>query len=334
MKREWPRLWPLILVCFLEAGAPQTRADRVQYYDADGEIQVIEGHIEQFAEGDLRIRQPHGRLIDIRRGQLIDVEGDWEGLSDQTRLDLTDAERLSRIRQAYAAEERGWAKHVLLARAARLYRRQGNWDDAARMFEVIVRDDPESIHWIDAPLIWQPQQLPATVAKQAATSMKADHPAVRLIAASWALSGSSIFEARRILEQLAESSSPLIGPLATWQLRRLELVQVRPEQLGQWRQELERLPGRLRGGPYFIMGQAYARKGEPMDSVMAFLRVAFLYNHDPLLAAESLFMAAEQLEAGGQPELARQVYEELAAGYPDSRWTPLANEQLRASNGK
>jgi hypothetical protein len=333
-----PAVAPLVLGILAAAYGLLQADDRVRYYSSSGRMETAQGQVERFEDGQLQIREPSGRVLQIDQQDIIDADGGWPLFDQGVRggeRGLEEREwgaQVERIKQVYAVEQRPWARHVLLARAARLYRRQEQWDQAASTFLAIARDDPDTIHWADAPLVWQPTELPGRVLQSAERLMDNPLPAAQLIGASWLLSGAGRPRAQRTLDQLADSSDPLVAGLARWQRRRTEVVQVRAEQLADWRMAIDHLPGRLAAGPYFLLGQALSRHGQSTSSALAFLRVGMMYNHDPSLAAEALFMAAGQLEKSGRAAHAQSVYRELLDSYADSRWTPLAREKLLASS--
>jgi TolA-binding protein len=136
------------------------------------------------------------------------------------------------------------------------------------------------------------------------------------------------------LEQLAASKEAHVALLASAQLWRTRVVTATADDVTQWRERLERMPSELRAGPYFLVGQALARLGQPQESAIAFMRVAILYPEQRQLSAEALTQAGRQLQSLGETKQAAALFREVLLKFADTPSAAVAQARLDALTGE
>jgi TolA-binding protein len=95
------------------------------------------------------------------------------------------------------------------------------------------------------------------------------------------------------------------------------------EEIERWQSRIDEMPERLRGGPLFLVGQAYLARGEKHRAAAAFLWLPTVYDQDAELAAVACVEAAKALADIGQKYEAALLYREAADRFPG---TPPAEE--------
>jgi tetratricopeptide (TPR) repeat protein len=136
-----------------------------------------------------------------------------------------------------------------------------------------------------------------------------------LLGASYLLSGSRRSAAIRTLEQLATDRDQRVALLAQSQLWRTTAVTTPVEEVRRWRTLIHRLDAPLRGGPYFVWGQALAQKGDHDAAAFSLYRAAVLFPGDRPTAAAALLEAGTALEQAGRRIEAAAAYRELVDDY-------------------
>ncbi len=225
-------------------------------------------------------------------------------------------------------------RRQLLAQMVWCLRYQNDWDQAARIFLLIVQSDPTTQYFDAMPLAWRPLTPTLAMERKATEWIRDDRdPAAQLIAASWLLSSTAEnrTDATRTLEDLTRAKDIRIAQLAEAQLWRSQLVTAREAEIPRWQAAIERMPESLRGGPYHLLGQLLARHGRQTDAALAMMRVPILFPREQTLAAESLLAAAAALEKDGRTDEARSVLRELIAEHPTSQAASAAKTKLNSS---
>jgi TolA-binding protein len=77
-----------------------------------------------------------------------------------------------------------------------------------------------------------------------------------------------------------------------------------------------------------LIGQALAASKQPVVSATVLMRVPVQYPRQRALAAESLFLAAEQLRKAGVIDEAARIDGELIHEYPESALRTTAQQRL------
>ncbi len=317
------------------AVVPLAAQDRVVAVDSRQREVVRTGKILRYDGRELRIRLGSGNETRIPSRLVTDVQTTHvpAHLEADRHFETRDfATALTWYRQAYRAEPRDWVRRQILAQVVWCQQNLGQFRAAATTFLLLVKDDPQTLHFDAIPLAWRPQQPDAAFENQAIQWVAKDQPsAARLIASSWLLSTSQQAQASRTMRELSRDEDAKIRLLAVAQLWRIQLVMAAKEDVTKkWISTIEKLPMKLRGGPYFVYAQGLLRNGETDAAILAFLRVPIQYSDMHQLASESLWEAAQLLAESEDPDAAKRLYQELVARYADTTPAVEALQRLRA----
>lgn len=287
------------------------RADEVVTVSPDGKEIVRSGTIRDLQGTDLTLLID-GREIKIPMSRVKQVDTDW--LPQHTNADEAYAKgdfeaALVGYREAFQQEKRDWVKRRLLSRVVLSYRSLGRYDEACRVFAILIQEDPHSTYFDSIPLQWQTKSCPKEVRVIVESWLAADiAPSLRLMAASWLLVDRPQL-AIGILRDLGRDQSGEISHLAVMQLLRSELLSLQETRLSFWGDRVGDMPRSIRPGGYYLLGQAHSRLNRADEAVLAFLRVPILYAEQVDLAQHSLIEAAGLL-AANQPSEAIHLYRE------------------------
>ena len=238
---------------------------------------------------------------------------------------------LAAYRQALARESRRWMRRMLHAQIVWCYRNLGQPKLAGETFLLLVRDDAKTPYFDSIPLAWIPSEPEPGLMQSAHSWMRDENvPAAVLLGASHLLSTNERPAALRRLKRLQLHDDPRIAMLAQAQSWRAAVATASQSDLQQWRQVIESAPEALRGGPYFVLGQAFAQQQEPVRAALALLRVPINHAEDRELAARCLLQAAEALQRIGQNQEAAQLYRELTEDYADRALASVGARRLEA----
>ncbi|MDP7015106.1 MAG: hypothetical protein QGG36_04875 [Pirellulaceae bacterium] len=279
------------------------------------ELRIVNNGREQMVPGGKVISIQTARTDEQKRADNAFADGDY-----RSALDLYLA--------ANRAEQRAWVQRRFIARVCQCYRNLGAADKAGDAFKLLYQSDSATPYIEAIPLAWRnPLPSPAMERKAATWLAASDNDAANLIGASWLLRAQRE-SARDKLNELTNSTDARIAKLAAAQLWRDKLVTVREADIERWRTAIGRLPDSLRGGPYYLLGQAWSRLDQPENAALAFLRPPILFPDDAALAAESLLAAGRELEKMKRPEDARQAYREVISKYSGAQIAQEARERL------
>lgn len=287
------------LVCagiFSIAICSSVAADKVTVTDASGEKSLVrKGTIVDFKGATLTLELASGRETKIPTGRVRRIEADWSEphIAADARYEQHDYRTaLNLYRKAFNKEQRAWVKRRLLERVIRCYRNVGKEADACRMFERLVKEDPNTPYLACIPLSWPTKQCPADVKAIVASWLRDDQLALkRLVAASWLLVNNRS-QSIAALRDLGRDSSKSINSLAVAQLWRAELLTMKESRLSWWREQLESTPPELRAGSYYLLGESFTKFGQQDEATLAFLRVPTMFPHEVSLGQQCLSSAA------------------------------------------
>jgi tetratricopeptide (TPR) repeat protein len=208
------------------------------------------------------------------------------------------------------------------------YQALGRTAEACEEFLLIVRSDPQTIHFDCIPLAWVPGQPPVALERKAREWLdRKDLAVARLLGASHLLSSSVRQSALARLEELASESDARVAQLAAAQTWRAQVVSADDAQLRAWEAAVEAMPEPLRAGPYCVLARGWAQRGNPEQAALAWLRVPVVYPRHRVLAARALVESGRALEKLDRDRQAARLYDEAARMYPD---TPSAAEARAA----
>lgn len=301
----------------------------VQTPGQSSRITVI-GRIADFNGRELVLHTSAGAGVQrIPANEVIEVFTDYlpEHQTGLQKLNAGDVEvAWENLSIALEEEPRAWVRREILAAQVQCAMRSGDFGRAANRFLAITAADELSPHFHLIPLVWTesaPGKLPES---EALRWMNGNDLSAKLIAASWlwTVSGRRT-EAETALKSLAGEAHPFIQRLAQAQLwrARLETGTLSAAEIQRWEQFTESLPEVLRGGPYFLIGRAYADRQDWLAAASAWLWLPFEYPLQRYLSVEAQWRAAQALQMAGDTPAAVQLAQEITARYAD---TPQALE--------
>ena len=331
-----------VVFSMLVGWAPQSAwsAEDVVYVRPRGRAGAeirLEGEIVHWDRGGIKIRlRPSGIVKEIPADEVARCQ--LRVVAAQERADkLFDEgkhqEALSSYRAARDQEQRVWLRARIGAQMVWCQRMLDEPVEAAETFLSLAVRDSHSLGFSAIPLKWTqaPTEEAVRVKARAWAEARRDAPAAVLLSASYLLSGADLAESRRKLENLTTHPDQGISGLARAQLWRLEIGQAKGEELRRWRRFVEQMPTDLRGGPYFVIGEACQAAGERVDAAMAFLWLPLVYKNDEQLAAEAGFRAAELLNEAGRTAEAQALYRDLSERFGRTSFGLDARSRLRSS---
>lgn len=229
--------------------------------------------------------------------------------------------------QALEEESRPWVRRELMAQLVQCYKRQEKTEQAVETFLSLYRSDPDTPHLWTIPLQWRGVETPASLAARCREWLNEDQwPAAVLLGASHQLTGRDRSEAIEKLLDLAKQPDRRIAQLAEAQVWRTRLAAAGTEELGEWEDAIHEMPAALRGGPFYVLADAYALRGKPREAALSYLWLPLVHDDDPILAASACVKAAESLELAGQTAEAHTLYREALHRFS---FTPAAVEARR-----
>lgn len=322
------RGWSAILLAtwFGVIGCRSLRADDLVILESDNGQESTQraGEILDFTGRHLLLRTSTGREARIDAARVREARTRLDDLHQQADAkfaarDFGAARDLYERTRAEKRERRAWVLRRILEREVWCSRNLGQYDRAAESFFSLVQSDPLSPGFRSIPLVWSTRSWSPAIERAArAWLTDVDRPVAQLVGASWLLSTSDRGQALDTLAQLVRDKDQRIASLADAQQWRAEFVSADAQQIAGWADSVARMPIALRGGPYFVLGQALARHRQLDAAALALLRVPSQYGDDRPLAAIALALAGRALEADGHVDEATALYRQLLSEYPDS----------------
>ncbi len=348
MRREITCLVVVICraICFATAFGSEAiyAQDRVLIQQSGGSRIPISGHVEEYTGRELSLRlRPDEPLRRYPRADVIEVVTEYTPHHDRGRR-LIAAGKNSEAKTEFAAamneENRPWVRREILASQAKCALWTGDYHGAVSRFLPIVESDSETFHFGLVPLNWTDDEPSVKLRFDSREwTSPAAIPLTKLIGASWLLSVSDgTLDAEQILKRLAREPDIRVQRLAQMQLWRLKLKrseQLDPAEITHWEQFVERIPVELRGGSYFVIGQAWKQRHEHERAARAFLWLPLVHDVDRWLAGRACFEAAESMELLGDLTQAANLYSEVVFRFGDTKWGPAAEsawKAIRSSN--
>ena len=309
-------LWSAISV------GPLAAADTVTYRtgaERSSRVASATGTIVEYAGGRLTLRSDAGVPQIIPAERIAEIQSDWtpaETTGDQLVREGSLAEAVQSYQQALRDEKRVWGQRQIVAKLIGCYGPLEQFDLAGEAFLRLLRSDSQTHYFRLIPLAWMPHSPTAGLQQRAAAWLANTQDSVSLLlGASWLLSVAPQAAAEQSLQRLLTDRDPRVAMLAQAQLWRTRLATVTPDEIAGWEGWLMRLPGDLRAGPYYLIGQAWSAKGSADKAALAFLRAPILYGTDRRLAAAALLSAGRELERIGQVQEAATLYGEVVRDY-------------------
>ena len=322
---------PLLLLLLMSA--PAWGEDRVVIQSPGQSSRVtVSGHIEDYNGRELILRTGVGTGVQrFPHEEVIEVLTQYTAPHEEGRRQLQAGhpelawESLSR---ALEAEERKWVRREILALQVQCALWEQKYPQAASRFLAMAESDLHTRHFRLIPLAWGDDPLPGMAIAEARTWLRSSSGVARLIGASWLLNSADDVEARQVLDQLGSDPHPYVQRLAQAQLWRVRFrdPSLAKEELRHWEQLTENFPEVLRAGPQLLIGRGYAERQEWLPAAAAWLWIPLVHFDRRDLAAEALWLAAQALEAAGDPSAAERLGREALSRYPEASTTSATRE--------
>lgn len=327
---RWSRcLRPIVLAALALAAAPAEGQDRVEVAGAGGGRTIVTGRVVDFTGEGLVLETQGGRQQTIAADAVRRVEttyGDLHRAADEAfaRADFNQA--LNLYRGALKQDPRQWVRRQILAQIVGCYRSLGHARTAVETFFLLASSNPPPADFASIPLAWMPPTPSADLDQAAKSWLARPEPVAKLLGASYLLLGVDGRAARDALEEVVRDGDPVLAALAQAQQWRTVVATVDEAELEGWERAVERLPESLRGGPYYVLGQAWLHRGRWDRGAWTLLRVPIAYPRERELAARSLLDAGRALEKLDRATDAAPLYREVMGSYAA---TPAALEAQR-----
>ncbi len=244
------------------------------------------------------------------------------------------AAALAKYREAGAGsnENRRWVRRQMLARMVECHQALGQYAQAGDFFLLLIKDDPQTLHFASIPLPWLAVEMTPPLEQKAQQWLTTEgQPIAQLLGASFLLLTSKQSSPLAMLKQLATSKDPQLSSLAEAQSWRATVASTSVEQLAAWNRRIESFPSELGAGPYFIVGRALSNRGKHEEAALALMHVPILYPQSRPLAAESLWLAGQALARRGDGVESRLLFRELVTRYPESPSAETARASLETT---
>lgn len=272
-------------------------------------------------------RYPAAHVVNVRTPQM---PSHVMGLQHFVAGDYKKA--VANFEAALQIEERKWVRREILSMLVRSHRKSGDLSAAALHFLAITKSDAETRHMTEIPLVWTSRKLSPRLKGQAKLWLFEKSPAGKLIAAAVLIDDKMYGEtARETLLGLRVTTDTRINALAAAQLWRMKLRKGPPDagDLKQWKKTARGLPGKLRAGPYYLIGRAHQARKEHEQAAAALLWIPLVFDGDRQLAARACLEAADALVDAGQPQESLTLYREVQVRFSKSEFASEAADQER-----
>ncbi len=246
---------------------------------------------------------------------------------------------LELYRKQRDTESRPEEKQRLTAQCVRSLHALGRSTESYQEFFNLCRVAPLSKHFDCIPLVWFASRSFTPVGNTTDEKLALqwihpktnpsgiENPAASLLAASILLSSAQQPNRSRALEQLDQLTyagpevkeketenhvRKQIAILAQMQLRRTKVTVLKSEsEPAAWEATLENLDEPLRAGPWYVVGQGYAKLGNDEQAVLCWMRIPILYPEQRPLAEKALRDAANSLQKLQRPDEAKTLLDEI-----------------------
>ena len=301
--------------------------------EPSGSERRMTGTVVEFTGANLQFRHASGREEKISADRVVEILGAWKKSHKAANAFFAEGNfeaAEAKYRAALRDEDRLWVQRRVLSQLTWCYRYLGRTGDAVQAFLPLYRSDPQTPHFPSIPLTWTTGQPELDLERQAGEWMQdPDSAAARLVGASWLLSSARRAEAIKILRQFVSHPDPRMVFLAEAQLWRTQVATSRPEDVSRWQERIERMPPTIRGGPYYVLGQALRRQEMHEQAAISFMRTAILYAAERDLVPDALLAAGRELETMEQATEAAGLYREILTKYETNRVASEAEARLK-----
>jgi hypothetical protein len=323
-----------IAIVWLSLMVPGFSQDRILIQQPGRSRFPMAGYIEDYTGREISFRtKPSEPPRRYPRADVIEVTTQYTPHHEQGR-ELFAAGKIAEAQKEFALaadqEDRPWVRREILAAQVKCSLWFGDYAGAVARFVPIVRSDPETFHYGLIPLGWTDDPPPSNLVRDARQWMESGQTMLsRLIGASWMLTSSDSAEAEQTLKRLTRDADVRIQRLAQMQLWRVKLRTeelVSSDEISRWSHFVDTVPVELRGGSYFVIGQAWKGRQEHERAARAFLWLPMVFDADRWLSSRACFEAAESLRESGDLSEATQLFGEVVFRYGDTPWGTKAEK--------
>jgi len=327
-----------LLTIPLLIAAHSLRAEDSVWYssaaDSRNELKAA-GTILDFNRRELIIKGVSGRETAIAADRVRRLEF-ARSAAHQAADQAFESGEMDKAKSQYAegakGETRPWAWREMAAQVVRCWTARGDQDQsiekAGALFLELAREDLAPPVFAAMPLAWTDRPVSPALSEQAKKWRASDSIEGQLIGASWLLTTDREASVA-VLGSLASNRDSRIADLAKGQLWRTEISTADRKTIERWQKGIDLLSPALRGGPWFVVGLAWARQQEPGRAALAFMRVPIQFPAERLLGSEALLAAADQLVLRQEKIEAKGLWQEIVTYYPGSPAARLAAEKLK-----
>ncbi|REJ69492.1 MAG: hypothetical protein DWQ31_04510 [Planctomycetota bacterium] len=314
-------------------------ADTVWYRTGGSESREARrgGKIVQYDNGGLRVETLAGRDVTIPAERVVRIEYDKTKAQQSAEEafaqgDFGDAYRYYRVVLRDRDERRDWVRSRVMADAIRCRIATGDYDDAGDLFARLAERGADLVYFEQIPLAWT---AAATVKERIAEKWlnRSEAATVQLLAASHLTRSSQRDRALALLRDLAAHENRDLARLASARLWLTQLPTATESDLVRWKATVEKLPERLRVGPYYVLGRGYALKKQYEQAALTLMRVPVQFPLHRDLGAESLLIVGSALAELGRADEAERVLREVVEDHADSLAAQEATQRLGQLRG-
>lgn len=308
-------VWMLVGVLIPLSGGAEDRVELLGGKEG-GATTAVRGEITEIMGGQVRVRRADGKEDVVPWARVRKIQTSWPEQADLGDRRLAEGkyeQAVEAYRAASSADARVWVKREMAARACGALRELSQIKKAGELFLSLYRADPLMIQLEVIPLAWTTVE-PDNELESLASQWLAveDSPAAVLLGASWRIALGKHQGVQEPLQRLTTYRDSRIALLAESQLWRLRLATAAESDVESWERVVRRMSPTLRAGPYYVVGQAWAKLEQHDRASLAWMRIPIEFPLQRGLAAKSLELAAEQLELAQLPDQANQLRRERA----------------------
>lgn len=284
----------------------------------------IEGVISEWEPSKLvLVQRQSNALITFPGDNVIGLEPGWRLEAFAEVHQLYVAGKFSEVLQQGQAALKltgapRWQQRLLVAEMVESASAMGQRAVAGRVFGYLTKDSPPDLLLATIPLPWADEALSAgnAVAAEAAKWMDDESDAMKLLGASWSLSGPLRPRALEILQSLTKSESAILSGYAKAQLwRTVPPDAIRSGELPKWIELRDAMPLAAQAGPTVLLGMRLEQAGEKEMAIAEWLRVATLHTDRFHLHR----MAIERARSAGATIPLPDLTSRIERGFPEPK---------------
>lgn len=312
-------VWMLAGVLVPLSGGAEDRVELLGGKEG-GATTAVRGEITEIMGGQVRVRRADGKEDVVPWARVRKLHTTWPEqaeLGDRRQAEGKYEQAVEAYRAASSADSRVWVKREMAARACGALREMSQIKKAGELFLSLYRADPLLIQLDVMPLAWitvSPDNELDSLASQ--WLAMEDSSAATLLGASWRIALGKHQGVQEPLRKLTTHRDSRIALLAESQLWRLRLATAAESDVESWERVVRRMPTALRAGPYYVVGQAWAKLDQHDRAALAWMRIPIEFPGQRGLAARAIELAAEQLDLAQLPDQGNQLRRERAERFP------------------